>query len=194
MAICWNQDANIQAGRQCVSPAIRPGYCREPPGVYNSYPRMSKCRRVAFFFFEPVADTIPIDRRSENMRRIRSKSTKPEMAVRRIVHLLGYRFRLHSAALPGKPDLVFPRLKKIIEVRGCFWHQHQGCIDSHIPKSRVEYWGPKLQKNVSRDKENLQALRRFGWRVLIVWECQVKPSKATRLTTHLRRFLELSSF
>src|SRR5678816_3471716 len=89
--------------------------------------------------------------------------------------------------LPGKPDPVFTRLKKIIEVRGCFWHQHEGCIDSHIPKSRIKYWLPKLRRNQERDAENLQKLLSFGWRVLVVWECETGDPK--RLAARVRKFL-----
>lgn len=134
-----------------------------------------------------MVDSISSARRSENMRRIKSKGMKPEIAVRQAVHRMGYRFRLHVAGLPGRPDLVFPRLGKIIEVRGCFWHQHSSCIDSHIPKSRVEYWLPKLSGNQKRDKENLRKLRSLGWRVLLVWECEVLKSKT--LNGRLQRFL-----
>lgn len=137
-----------------------------------------------------MTDTLSIGRRSENMRRIRSKGTKPEIFVRQAVHALGYRFRLHSTALPGKPDLVFPKLRKIIEIRGCFWHQHKGCIDSHIPKSNLKYWREKLQKNVTRDKQNLGALRRGGWSVLVIWECRVNPSRKKKLVECLKTFLE----
>lgn len=132
-------------------------------------------------------DTVPPNRRSENMRRIKSKGMKPEMAVRRLVHRMGFRYRLHVANLPGKPDLVFPRLNKIIEVRGCFWHQHGKCIDSHVPKSRLDYWCPKLQRNQSRDAANLQSLKALGFRVLVVWECEIKKEK--RLVAKLGRFL-----
>lgn len=134
-----------------------------------------------------MVDTISSKRRSENMRRIRSKGTKPEMAVRRLVHSKGFRFRLHSPLLPGKPDLVLPRLGKIIEVRGCFWHRHEGCIDSHIPKSRREYWLPKLKRNLRRDKDNLEKLRAMGWRVLVVWECEVRDVE--RVSARLEAFL-----
>lgn len=134
-----------------------------------------------------MADTISQARRSENMRRIRSKGMKPEMAVRRLAHALGYRFRLHSSDLPGKPDLVFPRLGKIVDVRGCFWHQHPGCVDSHIPKSRADYWKPKLKGNRMRDKKNLKALTALGWSVLPIWECEVTELKS--LTLKLRKFL-----
>ena len=123
------------------------------------------------------------------MRRIKSKDTEPEMVVRRVVHKMGYRFRLHVRHLPGKPDLVFPRLKKIIEVRGCFWHQHSRCIDSHIPKSRVEYWRPKLLNNRARDKTNLRRLRALGYTVLILWECEIIQQPDGTLSK-LSRFLE----
>jgi len=122
------------------------------------------------------------------MRRIRSKHTAPEVTVRRLVHSLGFRYRLHVAHLPGKPDLVFARLGKVIEVRGCFWHQHLGCIDSHIPKSRMEYWGPKLKRNCQRDRKNLKTLRSLGYEVLTIWECETKNHE--RLTARLRKFLE----
>jgi len=137
-----------------------------------------------------MLDTISAKRRSENMRRIKSKGTKPEMGVRRLVHTIGYRFRLHSPKLPGKPDLVFSSLKKIIEIRGCFWHQHKGCVDAHIPKSKVNYWRPKLLKNVHRDAQNMKELRALGWKILVVWECEVKTSKARELGVRLNKFLK----
>ena len=121
------------------------------------------------------------------MRRIRSSNTKPEMIVRRIVHSMGYRYRLHSPKLPGKPDLVFTRLARIVEVCGCFWHQHGTCVDSHVPKSRLDYWIPKLLRNQERDANNLQQLKDLGYRVLVVWECETKNPK--RLKSRLRRFL-----
>ena len=139
-----------------------------------------------------MVDTISVKRRSENMRRIRSKGMKPEMTVRRLVHAKGFRYRLHSSKLPGKPDLVLSRLKKIIEVRGCFWHRHQNCIDSHIPKSRRDYWLPKLRRNQQRDAENLKRLRTLGWSVLIVWECQV--SDVQLLSVRLEKFLRLQAY
>jgi len=108
------------------------------------------------------------------------------MAVRGIVYGMGLRYRLHVSKLPGKPDLVISRLKKIIEVKGCFWHQHPGCIDSHIPKTRIEYWKPKLERNVSRDARNLAQLRKCGWKVLVVWECQTKDRD--KLHWRLERF------
>lgn len=132
-------------------------------------------------------DKLTPERRSVNMSRIRSRDTSPELTVRRMVHSIGFRFRLHVPTLPGKPDLVFPRLNKIIEVRGCFWHQHKGCIDSHIPKSRVEYWRPKLTRNKRRDKETEKRLRAAGWDVLTLWECELK--NAAQLRKRLAGFL-----
>jgi len=121
------------------------------------------------------------------MSRIRSRDTSPEMIVRRLMHGMGYRYRLHVAKLPGKPDIVFPHLKCIIEVRGCFWHVHDGCIDAHIPKVRSEYWAPKLKRNQLRDIENGRKLRKLGWRLHVVWECEVKNTK--KLMKRLDRFL-----
>jgi DNA mismatch endonuclease, patch repair protein len=134
-----------------------------------------------------MADSISSSRRSENMRRIRSKGMKPELIVRSMVHRMGYRYGLHSRDLPGKPDLVFRTRKKVIEIRGCFWHQHRGCSEAHSPKSRTDYWFPKLARNGQRDKANYKQLLALGWLVLIVWECEVADTE--RLSTKLRTFL-----
>jgi DNA mismatch endonuclease (patch repair protein) len=134
-----------------------------------------------------VTDKLTPERRSANMSRIRSRDTLPEMTVRRLVHGMGYRYRLHVASLPGKPDIVLPRLKSIIEVRGCFWHQHSGCIDSHIPVSRIEYWRPKLERNQLRDRKNGYSLRKLGWRVCIIWECETQAT--AKLSRRIARFL-----
>lgn len=109
------------------------------------------------------------------MRRIRSKDTKPEMALRSSLHKHGYRFRLHAKDLPGKPDIVFRSLKKAIFVHGCFWHQHENpnCVDSRIPNSRPDYWQPKLLRNKERDIEHTNNLRMMGWKVKTVWECEL---------------------
>src|SRR6266478_1721246 len=101
-----------------------------------------------------MVDSISSMRRSENMRRIKSKGMRPELIVRSMVYRMGHRYRLHSRDLPGKPDLVFRSRKKVIEVRGCFWHQHRGCPIAHCPKSRIDYWLPKLARNKERDKAN----------------------------------------
>lgn len=134
-----------------------------------------------------LLDRISPDRRSENMRNIRSRDTAPELLVRRIVHHMGYRYRLHVPDLPGKPDMVFPRLKCIIEVRGCFWHQHPGCADAHVPKSRTDYWTQKLDRNTARDMTNEAALRSLGWRLAVIWECELRDIEA--VTLRLRAFL-----
>jgi DNA mismatch endonuclease (patch repair protein) len=106
------------------------------------------------------------------MARIRSKDTGPEMLVRRTAHRLGFRFRLHRRDLPGAPDLVFPGRRTVIFVHGCFWHQHAGCRRSNVPKTREDYWLPKLARNAARDREKTTELERLGWRVAIIWECQ----------------------
>jgi DNA mismatch endonuclease (patch repair protein) len=124
--------------------------------------------------------------RSANMRAIRSKDMQPELRVRSLVHRIGYRFRLHRRDLPGKPDLVFVGRHKIIFVHGCFWHSH-GCKIAHSPKSNVKYWKPKLERNSKRDEKNIQALRSDGWKVLVVWECQIL--NVTKLAKRLQTFL-----
>ncbi|WP_238375811.1 very short patch repair endonuclease [Ectothiorhodospira magna] len=113
------------------------------------------------------------------MSRVRSKDTKPEMRVRRLVHGMGYRYRLHRRDLPGCPDLVFPSRWAVIFVHGCFWHRHRGCALARLPKSRVEFWEAKLEGNRLRDENNQRRLRELGWRVLIVWECQVADLEGT---------------
>lgn len=120
------------------------------------------------------------------MRSIKSSDTAPELAVRRLLHSLGYRFRLHRADIPGKPDIVFPARKRVVLVHGCFWHQH-ACKLGRVPKGNQSYWVPKLARNMQRDKDVRRQLRALGWRVLAVWECQVsKPWLATRLEKFLK--------
>ncbi len=123
------------------------------------------------------------------MSAIRSKGMKPEMIIRSLAHRLGYRFRLHRKDLPGKPDLVFPSRRKVIFVHGCFWHQHraEGCLDGRMPKSRPEYWQPKLLGNMMRDQKHRLALNKAGWESLIIWECETGDQK--KLTKCLKRFL-----
>jgi DNA mismatch endonuclease (patch repair protein) len=136
------------------------------------------------------ADSTPSPERSRQMARVRSKDTKPEMAVRRLVHRLGYRYRLHRRDLPGSPDLVFPRRRKVIFVHGCFWHRHPDpdCKLARMPKSRLEFWGPKLEANAERDKRALEALRALGWEALTLWECELKSNRD--LEERIIRFLE----
>lgn len=122
-------------------------------------------------------DTINKDRRSWNMQRIKSQNTSPELTVRSFLHRRGFRFRVCNPRLPGKPDIVLRKYMLIIQIRGCFWHQHPGCKRSTIPSSNVEYWVPKLQKNVERDRLNDAALAQSGWHVIPIWECEVKSGK-----------------
>ena len=124
---------------------------------------------------------------TERMRRIRKTDTKPEMIVRRMVHAMGYRYRLHGARLPGKPDIVLPRHHRVIFVHGCFWHRHH-CPDGRkLPRSKPEYWGPKLERNRRRDVANVEQLRAMGWNVLVVWECETREKQD--LVKNLTRFL-----
>lgn len=132
-------------------------------------------------------DRLSESRRSANMRVIRSRDTRPEIAVRQMVHALGYRFRLHRKDLPGKPDLVFPGLGKVIFVHGCFWHQHSSCREGRLPGSRVDYWGPKLARNQERDREHLANLNQMGWHSLVIWECETEDKP--KLTQRLGAFL-----
>lgn len=136
-----------------------------------------------------MTDKLTPERRSENMRRIRSTSTKPEMAVRKLIYSMGYRYRVHRRDLPGKPDIVFGPRRKIIFVHGCFWHQHpiSGCLDSRRPKSNTAYWESKLRRNIERDTAAQANLESAGWQVLVVWECETRDLAA--LTEKLRRFL-----
>jgi DNA mismatch endonuclease (patch repair protein) len=128
-----------------------------------------------------VADNLSTEERSRLMSRIRCKDTKPELIVRRLLHAMGYRFRLHRRDLPGRPDIVLPRHGVCIFVHGCFWHLHRNCKDARIPKTKRSWWQEKLEGNAARDKRHAAALRRIGWRVLTIWECQTeKPEKLTR--------------
>ncbi len=133
-------------------------------------------------------DTLSPAGRSERMSRVRSKDTKPEWTVRRLAHSMGYRYRLHDARLPGKPDLAFPARRKAIFVHGCFWHRHgKRCPLTRLPKSRLDFWRPKLERNHERDAINRRLLRAAGWQVLTVWECQT--GDAERLGARIAAFL-----
>ena len=137
-----------------------------------------------------MADRISEERRSYNMRRIKSSNTAVELAVRRLIHGMGYRYRLYDRTLPGKPDIVFrPRLK-VIFVHGCFWHQHPSadCLDSRVPKSNLGYWEPKLERTKQRDADNQQTLAENGWQPLIVWECELRNPPV--LSARIKQFLD----
>ena len=126
--------------------------------------------------------------RSENMRRIRSKDTEPELVVRRLVYAMGYRYRLHRKDIPGKPDLVFLGRRKVIFIHGCFWHQHSDCREGRPPKSNMDYWLPKLRRNQERDRAALVQLAATGWEALVIWECETKDSSA--LAAKIKVFLQ----
>jgi len=121
------------------------------------------------------------------MGKVRGKNTKPEIVVRSIIHRMGYRFRLHDAGLPGKPDIVFPKYRKLIFVHGCFWHQHPGCPSASRPSTNTEYWNRKFDRNMQRDQEHLVELQMLGWDALIVWECELRD--LAKLSARLRTFL-----
>ena len=138
-------------------------------------------RRIAFL------DTFSPEERSWIMRQVRSRDTNPEKLVRSLLHAMGYRFRLHRRDLPGCPDIVLPRYDAIIFVHGCFWHRHRGCPRSTMPASNKAYWLPKFERTVARDARNTRQLRRLGWRVMTVWECQT--ADRVRLAKRLASFL-----
>jgi DNA mismatch endonuclease, patch repair protein len=134
-----------------------------------------------------MPETLTQKARSRLMARVKSRNTTPELIVRRLVHGMGFRFRLHRRDLPGTPDIVLPRLRKIINVHGCFWHDHS-CRHGRLdPVKNAAYWKRKRENNVARDRRTARLLRRAGWSVLTVWECQLRD--VARLTVRLRRFL-----
>jgi DNA mismatch endonuclease (patch repair protein) len=133
-------------------------------------------------------DRLSVAGRSRQMSLVKSKNTKPELAARKLVFSMGYRYRLHGAGLPGKPDLVFARRKKVVFVHGCFWHRHAGCKKATTPASNMEYWLPKFARTVERDQQTLDSLQALGWSALVVWECELKDTDA--LAEKLRAFLD----
>ena len=134
-------------------------------------------------------DTLTPEQRSERMSRVRGADTEPELLVRRLVHGMGYRYRLHGKGLPGRPDLVFSARRKAVFVHGCFWHRHPNprCSLARLPKSHLNFWLAKLEGNRARDERNQTKLRKLGWKVMVVWECQTKAR--LRLIERIRRFL-----
>lgn len=137
-----------------------------------------------------MTDTLTGAERSERMSRVRGRGSKPEMVVRRLVHGMGYRYRLHRRDLPGTPDLVFPSRRKAIFVHGCFWHRHPdpACKLARLPKSRLDFWRPKLEGNRRRDLKNRAKLEELGWEVLVVWECRIGYKE--HIANEIRTFLE----
>jgi DNA mismatch endonuclease, patch repair protein len=134
-----------------------------------------------------VPDIVSVEARSRMMSGIRGSNTRPELAVRRYLHAQGFRYRLHARELPGRPDIVLPRYRTVVFVHGCFWHRHEGCRFAYRPKSREEFWEPKLEGNAARDARDQQRLRDLGWRVEVVWECEVTPERLSRLTSQLAK-------
>ncbi|MDQ8754736.1 very short patch repair endonuclease [Sphingosinicella sp. LHD-64] len=128
------------------------------------------------------------EKRRRHMAAVKGKNTKPELTVRRAAHALGYRFRLHGKGLPGKPDLVFARRRKVIFVHGCFWHRHGGCKRTTTPATRADFWQAKFARNVERDAHNISELKAMGWHSLVIWECETFEPAA--LHSRLQEFLD----
>jgi len=126
-----------------------------------------------------MIDRVSEQKRSKIMSSVGSKDTGPEIAVRKMLHGVGYRYRLHNRSLPGSPDIVFQRRKKVVFVHGCFWHGH-GCRYGQLPKSKTEYWENKISANKERDAKNVTQLAKLGWKVLVIWQCQLKDIETTR--------------
>ena len=135
-------------------------------------------------------DTASPEKRSWIMRQVKGRDTSPEKIVRSLLHRMGYRFRLQRDDLPGKPDIVLPRFKTVVFVNGCFWHRHSGCKRATTPATNVDYWQTKFARNVARDARNQAELEKMGWRVLIVWECELKDK--TTLEKRLDDYLKSS--
>ena len=133
-------------------------------------------------------DKLSQERRSANMRAVKGRDTQPEMVVRRLAHRLGYRFRLHRADLPGKPDLAFPGRRAVIFIHGCFWHGHDCKKGTLRPEANADFWEVKLNRNVERDREQLAQLENAGWRALVIWQCELKD--AANLAARLSQFLD----
>ena len=135
-----------------------------------------------------MVDRISEERRSWNMSRVAGKDTRPELHVRRLLHTMGYRYRLHRKDLPGRPDIVLPKYHAIIFVHGCFWHRHSSCKFAYTPKSRIGFWKKKFEANVNRDKRNQKALSDMNWNILVIWECEIDDS--TKLIQRINKFLK----
>jgi DNA mismatch endonuclease (patch repair protein) len=132
-----------------------------------------------------MADVHTKEQRSYNMSRIKSKNTKPEILVRKFLHANGFRFRLNVKDLPGKPDIVLPKYKTVIFVNGCFWHGHKNCKYFTIPKTRTKWWTDKINTNIANDTKAVKALKKEQWKVITVWQCQLKPAKIEKTLSYL---------
>jgi len=137
-----------------------------------------------------MADVHSKEIRSYNMSRIKGKNTKPEMVVRKFLHARGFRYKLHDKILPGKPDLVLPKYKTVIFIHGCFWHGHEGCKYYVVPKTRTEWWLNKINYNTANDVKAVKSLKKAGWKVITIWECNLKTAKVEKtLIALLKKFL-----
>jgi DNA mismatch endonuclease, patch repair protein len=134
-----------------------------------------------------MIDIVDKQTRSRMMSNIRGKNTSPEIKVRRFLHARGLRYRLHVKTLPGKPDLVFPKYHSVVFVHGCFWHRHRGCKYAYTPKSNQEFWNKKFEENILRDKKAIRTLKMDGWRVFVIWECEVNEPKMDSLYHDIMR-------
>lgn len=123
------------------------------------------------------------------MKKIGPKDSKPEIIIRKLTHSMGYRFRLHRRDLPGTPDLVFPKYKKVIFINGCFWHGHKGCMKSALPETNREFWENKINKNIKVDIKNFRELKKLGWRYMIIWQCEIKKKNTEYLVKKIKKFL-----
>lgn len=134
-----------------------------------------------------MTDVFSREKRSEIMSKILGKDSKPEIFVRRMLHGMGYRFRLHAAHLPGKPDIVLPRHRKVLFIHGCFWHSHPGCKRATIPRTNTEFWAEKLARNRARDERQIKDLEALGWKVLVIWTCEFKNTE--NLQSKISKFM-----
>lgn len=162
----------------------------EARSIFNTFSRTRPAARCRRFRFQRRCrmDTLSPSQRSERMSRIRARDSAPEVRLRRLVHAMGFRYRLHVKDLPGTPDLVFPSRRAVIFMHGCFWHRHKGCKLARLPKSRLDFWEIKLEENRRRDLLNRRKLRSLGWRVLVVWECELRdPESVSRVVADFLR-------
>ncbi len=136
-----------------------------------------------------MADIYTKQKRSLIMSKISGKNTKPEITIRKIAHSLGYRFRLHKKDLPGNPDMVFPKYKKIIFVNGCFWHGHKDCTRSKLPTTNKKFWKEKIELNKKRDGKNYNQLKKMDWKYLVIWQCQIRAKSLSKLENKIIKFL-----
>ncbi len=141
--------------------------------------------KPGILYLHGVADVHTIEQRRYNMQQIKATNTKPEMLVRKFLHANGFRYSLHKKTLPGKPDIVLPKYKTIIFIHGCFWHGHANCKNFTIPKTRTQWWTEKINMNKANDAKAMKALKKEGWKVITVWECNLKPAKMERTLQQL---------